>query len=283
MTQRTIIITGASDGIGAASARQLAAAGENVVVVGRSPEKTAAVAASIAAPYHLADYGSLTEVRRLAAELLHTYPRIDVLANNAGQNFRKGDTGDGFDRSLQVNHLAPVLLTTLLLERLIASRAAVIQTASEASRIFGRLDLDDLNNRRRWSADKAYGDSKLANILFTRELHRRYGDRGLTAVSFHPGEIATNMGHDTSSPTRLIYQTRLGRRLFLSDAESGGRALTRFIQGTPGVTWQSGGYYVKDRPARRVNPQVDDARLARGLWDRTAAILESPDDPRHRG
>lgn len=270
MTRRTIIITGASDGIGAAAARQLA--GEHVVVVGRSPEKTAAVAAEIGAPYHLADYSSLAQVRRLAAELLEAYPRIDVLANNAGQNFRRGDTEDGHDRSMQVNHLAPFLLTTLLLDRLIASRATVVQTASEAARIYGRLDLDDLNNRRKWTADKAYGDSKIANILFTRELHRRYGDRGLAAVSFHPGEIATNMGSDTSSPTRFIWQTRLGR-LFLADADTGGRTLAHFIRGTPGVTWRSGQYYVKRELPRKTNPQIWDEQLAKSLWTRTEALL----------
>ncbi|GAA1586017.1 SDR family NAD(P)-dependent oxidoreductase [Actinoplanes couchii] len=281
MTPRTIIITGASDGIGAAAARQLAARGERVVVVGRSPDKTAAVAAAAKAPYHLADYGSLDQVRRLAAELLDAYPRIDVLANNAGQNFRKGDTGDGFDKSLQVNHLAPVLLTTLLMDRLVDSGASVIQTASEASRIFGRLDLDDLNNRRKWSADKAYGDSKIANILFTSELQRRYGHRGLNAVSFHPGEIATNMGHDTSSPTRLIYRTTIGRRLFLDDVESGGRTLARFVQGVPGVDWQPGRYYVKDRLPKKTNPQIGDIGLAERLWERTQEALNGGSDRRN--
>ena len=275
MSRRTIIITGASDGIGAASARQLAALGERVVVVGRSPEKTAAVASSIDAPFHLADYASLTQVRALAAELLDTYERIDVLANNAGQNFRAGDTDDGFDRSLQVNHLSPFLLTSLLLDRLVESRASVIQTASEASRIFGHLDLDDLNNRRKWTADKAYGDSKIANILFTKELNRRFGTEGLSAVSFHPGGIATNMGHQTSSPTRFVYQTRIGR-LLLKDASVGGAHLTHFIQGTPGETWQPGEYYVKRSLPNKTNPQIWDEALAFQLWEVTAGLVEPP-------
>lgn len=272
MTKRTLIITGASDGIGAAAARQLAERGEQVVVVGRSAQKTADFAASIGAPHHLADFARLDEVRRLAAELTEAYPRIDVLANNAGQNLREERTADGFDKTLQVNHLAPFLLTTLLLDRLITSKATLVQTSSEASRIFGRLDLDDLNNERKWSADKAYGDAKLANILFTRELHRRYSAQGINAVSFHPGAVATNMGSDTSSPTRFLWQTWLGRR-FLTKPDEGGRVLSHFIDGTPGVTWKSGEYYVVEQVPKKVNPQIHDAQLARDLWARSEELL----------
>ncbi|GAA3638383.1 SDR family oxidoreductase [Kineosporia mesophila] len=271
---RTIIITGASDGIGAAAARQLAAKGERVVIVGRSPGKTREVAESAGGvPYHLADFTDLSQVRRLAAELLDAYPRIDVLANNAGNNFRHETTRDGFEKSMQVNHLAPFLLTTLLLDRLVASRACVLQTASEAARIYGNLDLGDLANEKRWTADKAYGDSKLANILFTRELHRRYHDQGISTVSFHPGNVATNMGQDTSSPTRFIWRTKIGQLLVLSKPEVGGRTLVRYIDGTPGVTWESGAYYVVDKAPRKTHPQIHDARLARDLWERSEKLL----------
>ncbi|MCD5314953.1 SDR family NAD(P)-dependent oxidoreductase [Kineosporia babensis] len=270
-TPRTIIITGASDGIGAAAAQQLAARGEHVVVVGRSPDKTARVAEAIGAPYHLADYANLADVRRLAAELAEAYPRIDVLANNAGQNLRHETTRDGFDKTMQVNHLAPFLLTTLLLDKLLASRATVVQTSSEASRIFGHLDLDDLNNERKWSADKAYGDAKLANILFTRELHRRHHAQGLRTVSFHPGNVATNMGSDTSSPTRFLWQTWLGRQ-FLAKVEDGGKTLVRYIDG---VGWEPGEYYVVDKLPKKTSPQASDAHLAQELWSRTEKLLEA--------
>jgi NAD(P)-dependent dehydrogenase (short-subunit alcohol dehydrogenase family) len=265
----TIIITGASDGIGAAAARQLRR-GHRVVVVGRSPEKTAAVAAEIDAPFHLADYGDLAQVRALASELLTAYPRIDVLANNAGGIFTRETTVDGFDKTFQVNHLAPFLLTHLLMDRLIESGAKIIQTSSVAHRTFGRIDLDDLQNNRSWNPNKAYGDGKLANVLFTKELHRRYSDRGVTAVAFHPGGIASNFAHDTSSFMRFAYHTPV--KHLMESVEKGGQRLVWLAEGTPGLTWESGEYYEKNKPGK-VNPQVHDQALARGLWERSEALL----------
>lgn len=268
--QKTIIITGASDGIGAAAARQLAGKGHRVVVVGRSPEKTGLVADGIGAPSHVADFADLEQVRALAEELRTAYPRIDVLANNAGGIFTRVSTVDGFDKTLQVNHLAPFLLTHLLLDRLLESRAAVIQTSSAAHRAFGRIDLDDLENARGWRPEKAYGDAKLANVLFTKELHRRFGDQGLSAVAFHPGNIATNFANDTSSVMRFAYHSRL--RHLMTGVDKGGQRLAWLAEGTPGVTWQPGEYYERNRPGK-VNPQVRDAALARGLWERSEAML----------
>jgi len=222
MDRRTVVITGASDGIGAAAARQLAASGESVVLAGRSAAKTA-VAAGIGAPYHVADYAELGQVRRLAGELAAAYPRIDVLANNAGGIMgAREETVDGFERTLQVNHLAPFLLTGLLMPTLIASSARVIQTASIAAQRFGRLDLDDLGNRRRYSPNTAYGDAKLANILFTRELHRRYAPQGISAVAFHPGVVATSFASETTSWFRWIYRTPVGRLFLDSRMRAGG-------------------------------------------------------------
>jgi NAD(P)-dependent dehydrogenase (short-subunit alcohol dehydrogenase family) len=268
--QQTIVITGASDGIGAAAARQLTAKGHRVVLVGRSPQKTAAVARELGVPHHVADFTDLDQVRVLASELLDQYPRIDVLANNAGGIFGQESTRDGFDKTFQVNHLAPFLLTRLLTDRLIASAAKVIQTSSVAHRAFGDLDLEDLDNARRWNPNKAYGDAKLANVLFTRELHRRYHDRGLSAVAFHPGVIATNFANDTPSLMRFAYRTPLSR--LLTGVGQGGRRLTWLAEGTPGATWQSGEYYEKNKVAK-VNPQVIDAALAEGLWQRSEALL----------
>ena len=137
---RTIVITGGSDGIGAASARQLHEAGEQVVLVGRNPEKTARVARELGAPSFVADYSELSQVRDLAASLLEQYPRIDVLANNAGGIFgERKVTGDGNELTFQVNHLGGFLLTNLLLERLIESEGSVIQTSSLAARRFARF------------------------------------------------------------------------------------------------------------------------------------------------
>jgi NAD(P)-dependent dehydrogenase (short-subunit alcohol dehydrogenase family) len=173
LTPRTIVITGASDGIGAAAARTLAKAGEQVVVVGRSAEKTRVLAKELDADYFVSDFAELAQVRTLAAQLRENYSRIDVLANNAGGIMGgRRLTVDGNESTFQVNHLAPFLLTAALLDVLTASSAKVINTSSGANG-FGRLDLQDLNAEHNYSTNRAYGTAKLANILFTSELYRR--------------------------------------------------------------------------------------------------------------
>ncbi|HEY3708484.1 MAG TPA: SDR family NAD(P)-dependent oxidoreductase [Amycolatopsis sp.] len=270
---KTIVITGASDGIGASGARRLSADGHTVVVVGRSPDKTAAVARELGCEYHVADFSSFAEVRRLAKELDSRHPRIDVLVNNAGGVFGdRAKTVDGFEKTLQVNHLAPFLLTNLLLGKLLEFQASVIQTSSSGARLFGDLDLDDLANERDVAAHRAYGDTKLANILFTRELHVRYHAQGLSAAAFHPGAIATSFASDTTSFMRFVYRNPVGR-IFLGTPEKGARQLVWLAEGRPGTDWQSGVYYENRRPARRTNPQANDAALAARLWDRTAAMV----------
>lgn len=271
-TPRNIVITGASDGIGAAAARLLAGAGHRIGVVGRNPEKTANLARALGGDPFVADFTRLADVRRLAAELDEAYPRIDVLANNAGGIL--GDrtrTVDGHEQTFQFNHLAPFLLTSLLLDKLLASRATVIQTSSLGARLFGRLDLDDLEHDHDFTPHRAYGTAKLENILFTTELHRRYHDRGLSSAAFHPGGVATNFGAESTSFFRPLYQSRIGKR-FLATPEQGAAQLVRFAQTEPGVGWQSGAYYENGRVARRVNPQARDAGLARRLWDRSAEL-----------
>jgi NAD(P)-dependent dehydrogenase (short-subunit alcohol dehydrogenase family) len=266
---RTIVITGASDGIGAAAARRLAADGHTVVVVGRSREKTDAVADEIGADRFVTDFADLADVRRLGAALVERYPRIDVLANNAGGIF--GDrtrTVDGFEKTLQVNHLAPFLLTSLLLDTLLESRATVIATSSAAARLFSALDLDDLDNERHPSANRAYGNAKLENILFTRELQRRYGERGLSAVAFHPGTIATGFAAESTSIMRFVYQTPL-RHLLLSGPETGAEQLVWLATTTPGVDWEPGEYYEKRR-ITKTSMQAYDGLLAEALWDESA-------------
>ncbi len=266
-----IVITGASDGIGAAAARRLAAAGEEVVVVGRSAAKTRAVAEAIDAPHHLCDFTELDQVRALAEALLAGYPKIDVLANNAGGIMgRREVTGDGFEKTFQVNHLAPFLLTDLLMPTLVESSAKILQTSSQGSRM-GRLDLDDLQSEKGYSSLRAYGTAKLENILFTKELHRRFHGDGISAAAFHPGIVASNFGDETSIPTRWLYHSPLSRLLTSSDRASG--RLTWLVDGTPGTTWQPGEYYERDRPAKRLNPQALDPIMAAGLWERSLALL----------
>ena len=179
-TRKVIVITGASDGIGAAAARALSARGHRIVLVGRSREKTQRIAQELEQEFHVADFAELEQVRALAHLLLERHPRIDVLANNAGGVFGRNRqlTIDGHEVTFQVNYLAPFLLTSLLMERLIESRASVINTSSVANRAYGRIDLANLNGQKRYSPVTAYGNAKLAQILFTRELHHRYADRG---------------------------------------------------------------------------------------------------------
>jgi NAD(P)-dependent dehydrogenase (short-subunit alcohol dehydrogenase family) len=270
---KIIAITGSSDGIGAAGARQLRKAGHTVAIIGRSPEKTRTIAGELGTDHFLADFTSFEDVRKLAADLDATYPRIDVLVNNAGGVFGdRNRTIDGFEKTLQVNHLAPFLLTNLLMDKLLSSRASVIQTSSSGARLFGRIDIDDLNNANKYTPHKAYGDAKLTNILFTKELHARFHGRGLSAAAFHPGAIATSFASDTTSFMRFVYGNPIGR-LFLQSTEQGARQLVWLAEGTPGADWQSGMYYEKKKPATKNNPQANDADLARRLWDRSAEMV----------
>lgn len=268
---QTIVITGASDGIGAAAARQLKAAGHQVVLVGRSPEKTAALARDIDAPFHLADYANLADVRRLADEL-RAYERIDVLANNAGGIMgARTITGDGFEKTFQVNHLGGFLLTRLLIDRLLASRAKVIQTTSMAANVWGLgFDVDDLNLMHGYSPTTAYGRGKLANILFTRELHRRHGADGLAAVAFHPGFVRSNFASGGSF-LRWFYHTPL-RYLATIGSDTSARRLTALAEGTPGEDWQPGKtYMLKGTPMPVLFRNAD--TVARQLWDRSEQML----------
>lgn len=269
---RTIVITGASDGIGAAASRQLVARGDRVVLVGRSPEKTASLARELGMPHHLADFSELAQVRRLADELLAEYPRIDVLANNAGGIFgARRVTGDGFEQTFQVNHLAAFLLTNLLRGRLVDSGASIIQTSSAAARLFSRFDIDDLNAARKYSGRTAYGNAKLANVLFTRELQRQWGPDGISAGAFHPGVVATQFASNVPGPFRFMYHNPLTRRL-LTTTEEGGARLVHLAGGRPGEDWLPGAYYERDRVTKTHRLATDDA-LARALWTRSAEMV----------
>ena len=268
---KTIVITGASDGIGAAAAAQLAASGHRVAVVGRSPDKTKKVAEAIGADHFVADFADLAQVRTLAAEMLARYPKIDVLANNAGgQMGARTLTADGYETTFQVNHLAPFLLTTLLIGRLAESGASVVNTSSIGSKLYGHVDLDDLNSERSFGASRAYCTTKLENVLFTKELHRRYHAQGISALAFHPGVIASNFASDATNLTGLLYRTPL-RNLLISSQTAGG-FLAWFAEGIPGRDWVSGEYYEKTKLAKPAR-QANDAELARALWERSETLV----------
>lgn len=270
---KVIVITGGSDGIGAAGARRLHADGHHVVIVGRSADKTRSVASELGADHFIADFSRLDDVRDLAAALAAKYPKIDVLANNAGGVLgARVETADGFEQTFQVNHLAPFLLTNLLQDTLIASRATVIQTASVAARLFGRIDMTDLNNKRAYTPLKAYGDAKLANILFTREMHTRFHAHGVNAAAFHPGVVATGFAADSSSPIMKFLYTNPVAKRFLRGSDAGADQLVWLAESRPGAAWKSGNYYEKRSIARRVNPQSTDDQLAAALWNESAAM-----------
>jgi NAD(P)-dependent dehydrogenase (short-subunit alcohol dehydrogenase family) len=268
MIDKVIVITGASDGIGEAAARQLKTQGAQIVIVGRSPEKTKRVASELDSPFYLADFAKLDDVRALAAQLTKDFPRIDVLANNAGGVMgQRTLTVDGNEMTVQVNHLAPFLLTNLLLDTLIASRASVIVTSSGANRSAGKLDLNDITLEHGYSA--AYAKSKLMNILFTRELHKRYNSAGIAAAAFHPGVVRTNFGAEFGGPWRSVATSFI--KNFLRSPAKGADTLVWLATTSPDTSWESGQYY-KDRNISKANSQAYDPKLAHDLWQLSARL-----------
>jgi NAD(P)-dependent dehydrogenase (short-subunit alcohol dehydrogenase family) len=273
MQGRTVVLTGASAGLGAVAAQRLAERGATVVPVGRSPEKTAAVARTIGVEPLVADFARLDDVRRLADALLERCEQIDVLANNAGGIFpRRVETVDGHELTFQVNHLAPFLLTTLLHERLAATPGSRVLMTSSVGNNLGHVKLDDLDRRRGpYVSLRAYGTAKLENILMAREIARRWTGDGIAATAFHPGNVATEFGRDSFS-SGLIYRTPL-RRVFLITPEEGAAALVGLAT-QPDAAALDGVYFDRFKPHGRMSKQADDAELARGLWERSAALVE---------
>src|ERR1700758_3043726 len=274
MTHRTIVITGASDGIGAAAARRLRRSGENVVVIGRSESKTATVAAELNAAYFVADFSDLSQVRALADKIRSEYSRIDVLANNAGGMFTKvHETADGHEITFQVNYLAPFLLTTQLVDVLVDSRATVVNTTSNSQKLLPRVTIDALQNTDRRRPSAAYALTKLAIVLFTKELHRRYHASGLSTATFHPGYVDSNFGEASGSRIILFMKYHVPMTAwFTVNADQGADQLVWLASSTPGVDWAPGEYYSKGKIAK-ANRVAYDPVLARELWDRTVAKI----------
>jgi NAD(P)-dependent dehydrogenase (short-subunit alcohol dehydrogenase family) len=266
-TPRTIVVTGASDGIGAAAARAIARGGDRVVVVGRSPARTNAVADELGAERHVVDYADLSAVARLAERLAAGHPRLDALVNNAGLVAgARSTTRDGHELTFQVNHLAPMLLTLRLREALAAAGGRVVTTASAAALSRqARVDLDDLDSTRRYRALAAYATTKLENILLTAELARRWAGDGITAAAAHPGMVGSSFGSAATAPVRLFMAAT---RRFLRTPEQGADTLVWLATAPPG-TWESGGYYTHCR----LTPAPVDRQLAAGLWDRSLDLL----------
>lgn len=238
----TFVITGASDGIGKATAHLLAKTrpDDRLILVGRNPDKTADVANQTDSEYFTADFADLSQVRALADKLNDATDRIDVLANNAGGIFDGPDiTADGFEKTWQVNVVAPYLLTNLVLDPLRESRANVVATSSIGAFVFANFDPADPETRTTFSASRAYGNAKLGDAMMTAELARRVPD--LSPVSFHPGVIGTSFASDTSWSGQRFYD--LLRRTGGGGVDKGAKRMAYFMTGTAGVHFQRGRHY----------------------------------------
>jgi NAD(P)-dependent dehydrogenase (short-subunit alcohol dehydrogenase family) len=260
-----VVITGATGGIGRAAAVELSRRGAEVAIVGRDPDRVKETAGGVMHE-HVADLSSLDEVRRLADELLERYERIDVLANNAGAMFTsRRETPDGYEQTFALNHLAPFLLTTLLLPRLRECRARVVTTASDAHG-GGALDLDDLQGVNSFRAMRTYSTSKLCNVLFTRELAKREPD--VTATCFHPGVVRTGWGKNDG----LLYRVGLTAiSPFLRSPERGARSLVWLALSEEAA--ELDGVYVQDEKVLAPSPAAQDDMLAAALWEASEELV----------
>jgi NAD(P)-dependent dehydrogenase (short-subunit alcohol dehydrogenase family) len=267
------MVTGATSGLGLATARQLVALGATVIVVGRNAAKCAAVAASIsggsadgAVDWLVADFADPDAVRRLAAEAQERHSRIDVLVNNAGATYPKRQlTPEGLELTLAVNHLAPFLLTTLLLDRLRESAPARIVNVSSVAHESARFDFDDPTMERGYRPFAAYGRSKLANLWFTYELARRLEGSGVTVNAVHPGLVRTALGDHSGALRRAGWRLlHLAYRRASLSPEEGAAAITHLAT-APELADVTGRYFVGRRPAKSSPASSDPAAAAR-LW-----------------
>lgn len=272
---KTVVITGATSGIGRLAADKLARLGARLVLVARDPRRAEATLARLreigpgqAHRAYIADLSRLSEMKGVGAEIAAAEPRIDVLVDNAGAIFSSRKlTADALERTFAVNHMAYFVLTALLRERLIASAPArIVLTASNAHR-GETLDLDDLQSARGYDMRQAYGRSKLANILFTRELARRLAGTGVTANALHPGFVRTGFGRGSGGPTEIL--VRLAMR-FGASPVSGADTIVHLAT-SPQVEGVTGGYFYKSRPAIP-SPQAQDDEVARRLWEESERL-----------
>lgn len=270
---KTIVITGASDGIGRAAAQELHALGHNVVLIGRNPEKTKAAADELSAPYYVADFADLHQVARLADALKKDLERIDVLILNAGGIFdQRTITKDGFEQTFQVNHLAHFMLTNRLLPALTKNKATVIATSSAAN-FMNRLDLDDLNAEKSYRKWTVYGNAKLMNILFIRELARRFGGKGITTAAFHPGVVASSFSRELGPFLKFIFNSKLTRVFGLVvTPKQGADTMIWLATREPGKVWKSGEYYSR-RKQKRAAGKAYDPLLANDLWNKSEDLI----------
>jgi NAD(P)-dependent dehydrogenase (short-subunit alcohol dehydrogenase family) len=279
MQGKTVFVTGANQGIGKATAIALARKGAKVVIVARNPDKGRAALAEIeaagpgqGAELIVADLSLQTEVRRAASEFLSRHTRLDVLVNNAGVFVpERHETLEGVEETFAVNHLAPFLLTSELLGVLKASAPSRVVTVSSEAHRGAKMGWDDLQFfKRTYRGFKAYGQSKLANVLFTYELARRLEGTGVTANTLHPGVIASGFGQ--TYPGAMSILVKLARPFLLTSEE--GATTTVYLASSPEVEGVSGKYFSKSRPVRSNAVSYDEASQ-RKLWALSLELVKA--------
>ena len=278
MTGKTVLVTGGTGGIGGATAAGLAGHGARVGLVGRDRQRADATAGRIRdaggeADVFTADMSSLRQVRVLAEKVLTAYPSLDVLVNNVGGYWAtRHATEEGFERTFAVNHLAPFLLTNLLLERLRGSAPVRIVTVSSGAQAMGRIDFDDLMGAEDYNGQRAYNQSKLANVMFSYELARRLEGTGVTATVLHPGVVRTNFGREDSMGWMRLMLPVV--RPFMKSPEAGARTSIH-LASAPEVEGATGLYYANATPKRSSQASYDVTAAAR-LWDLSAELVGLP-------
>ena len=278
MKGKTCLVTGATSGIGKEIASGLAAMGADVILVGRSREKCESAAQEIRArtnndvSYFVADLSSQASIRQLAKEFSNAHQRLDVLVNNAGVFMAKREvTVDGIEKTFAVNHLAPFLLTNLLIDKIKASSPARIVTTSSIAHRGAQIDFDDVQfEKRSYSGIRAYSQSKLANILFTKELARRLEGAGVTANCFHPGAVRTGLLQE--SPWYYQAAWAAGGMFFLSPDKGADTGV--YLASSPEVEGVTGGYFVK-RKETKPSAEAESKEAAARLWDLSASYTQT--------
>src|SRR6267143_25668 len=268
MTGKTCLITGGNSGIGKATALGLARMGANVVVVSRSKEKGEAALAEISAEsgnrnveLMLADISSQDSIRRLASDFKAGHEKLHLLVNNAEVYLtRRTTTSDGFESTFAINHLGPFLLTNLLLDLLKASAPSRIVNITSDAHNGAKVNFEDLQGEKKFSGWKAYGQSKLAMILFTHELATRLDDTGVTVNSAHPGVVRTNFANNNGLVT---FGFRLMRPFFISPATAAKRIL--YVATSPDLDGVNGKYFTKKHEAKSSQESYEDDSAKR-LW-----------------
>jgi NAD(P)-dependent dehydrogenase (short-subunit alcohol dehydrogenase family) len=275
MTGKTVVITGGTSGIGQVAAEALAGMGARIILVARDRARGDMTLARLRAKgpgaehaIHYADLSRLAEMKRVGQAIAAAEPRVDVLINNAGALFNRREvTEDGLELTFATNHVAYFVLTHLLRDRLVASAPArVVSTASAAHR-GARLNFDDLQLKEGYSGFRAYGRSKLCNILFTRELARRLAGTGVTANSLHPGFVATRFGDQSGGFASGVF--RLFKRFAISP-EKGAETIV-YLASPDAPATVSGAYFNKCREAK-TSAEAQDDQAARRLWQETAKL-----------